>query len=257
MKMQSFLPTAALQPFVKSYLVVASEDGMTNHILPDTSVVMAFRIRGQAAYRTGDATEQLPATVITGIRKTVRVVAYERNSANLMVIFREGGASAFFDCPMHELSDASVRLDQLLTWQQLDYVEEKLGAACDHQQRVHIAEQFLLSLLRQSQPDTLVQEAIRQIKLAGGNIMIKELLAGLPVSRDAFEKRFRKITGTTPRQFAGIIRLRHVIEHYSPSQTLTSIAHNAGYFDQAHFIKDFRLFTGKTPGAFFQSPVYW
>lgn len=255
--MQQYLPAAILKPYVKAYLLIESEAGMTNHILPDTNLVMTFRYKGNVTWDEVNNQHSVPAIALSGIRKTARIIRYEKNTANFLVIFREAEASAFFDLPLHELSDLSITAGQLLTAGRVNNVAEKLAAATDNRQRIHTVEQFLLSLLKQKQPDLVVQEAIRKIRLSGGNIVIKELLSDLPVSRDPFEKRFRKLTGTSPKQFAGIIRLRSLIQHYSPAQTLTSIAHSAGYFDQAHFIKDFRVFTGKTPHDFFKSSVYW
>ena len=257
MNMQQYLPAAILQPYIKAYLLIESEAGMTNHILPDTNLVMTFRYKGNVTWSEANGQHSVPAIALSGIRKTTRIIQYEKNTANFLVIFREAGAAAFFDLPLHELSDLSITAGQLLTAGRVNKVEDKLAAATDDRQRIRAVEQFLLSLLKQQQPDLVVQEAIHKIRLSGGNIVIKELLSALPVSRDPFEKRFRKLTGTSPKQFAGIIRLRNVIHNYSPAQTLTSIAHNAGYFDQAHFIKDFRSFTGKTPHDFFTSSIYW
>ncbi len=60
-----------------------------------------------------------------------------------------------------------------------------------------------------------MSEAIQKIKLSKGDIKIKELVAGLPISRDPFEKRFRKITGTSPKHFAAITRLKSLIDNYT------------------------------------------
>jgi methylphosphotriester-DNA--protein-cysteine methyltransferase len=114
-----------------------------------------------------------------------------------------------------------------------------------------------LSELKDTQPDLLIGEAIQQIRLSKGDIKIKELLSGLPISRDPFEKRFRKITGTSPKHFAAIIRLQNLIENYSGAVSLTEAAYSAGYYDQAHFIKDFRSFTGQAPLDFFKTPPMW
>ena len=86
---------------------------------------------------------------------------------------------------------------------------------------------------------------------------INDLITGLFISRDPFEKRFRRIVGTTPKQFSTIVRLRTLIEQHLPDQPLTEVAYKAGYFDQAHFIKDFKAFTGEVPHLFFKAGAYW
>jgi AraC-like DNA-binding protein len=57
--------------------------------------------------------------------------------------------------------------------------------------------------------------------------------------------------GTSPKKFASIVRLKHVIHQYNPDHSLTELAYEAGFYDQAHFIKEFKLFTGATPEKFF------
>jgi AraC-like DNA-binding protein len=255
--MELFLPSPILQPYIKSFLVMESEQGMVNRLLPDTSIVIAFRLRGKVAFCDNGVVQQIPQSVISGIRESSRTVDYAKDTANLLVIFKEGGAAAFFKEPLHELGSISVSLDYLIQQSKVRALEEELAAAENTHQRIGIIERFLLSELKNTQPDLLIGEAIQQIRLSKGDIKIKELLSGLPISRDPFEKRFRKITGTSPKHFAAIIRLKNLIENYSGAVSLTEAAYSAGYYDQAHFIKDFRSFTGQAPLDFFKTPPLW
>ena len=255
--MAQFLPCPALQPYIKNFLIIECEQGMVNQILPDTSIVIAFRLRGHVSYSDNSTTENLPQSVITGIRDSSRLVDYAENTSNLLVIFKEGGAASFFKEPMHELGSISVSLDYLIQRGKVCAIEEELATADNNNQRILIVERFLLSELKKTHSDSLVSEAIQKIKLSKGDIKIKELLTGLPISRDPFEKRFRKITGTSPKHFAAIIRLKNLIETYTDAISFTEAAYSAGYYDQAHFIKDFRAFTGQTPHDFFKAPPLW
>jgi AraC-like DNA-binding protein len=253
--MAQFLPSPVLQPYIKHFLLIETEQGMVNRILPDTSIVIAFRIKGNVSFSDNGATYKLPQTVISGIRETSRLVDYEKGAANLLVVFNEGGAAAFFKEPMHELVSISVSLDHLIHQSKVNAIEEELAAAGNNNQRILIIERFLISELKKAEPDHLVRESIHHIKLMKGDIKIKDLLTKLPISRDPFEKRFRKITGTSPKHFAAIVRLKSLIENYKDNSSLTEAAYSAGYYDQAHFIKDFRSFTGQTPHDFFKTPL--
>jgi len=227
-----------------------SEHGMNNTILPDTSIVMAFRYRGIVGYTAEGVDNTLPMSVITGIRRSARLVSYSKSSATLLIIFKEGGAAAFFREPMHALSDLSLSLDQLIPCQKIKDIEERLSEAIDNPQRIDIVERFLLSELKSTQTDMLIFHSIQKIQHVHGDIRIKNMLTDLHISRDPFEKRFRRITGTSPKQFAGIIRLRYLIDHYTDAVSLTEAAYAAGYFDQAHFIRDFRALVGCTPAQY-------
>jgi AraC-like DNA-binding protein len=255
--MEQYHPHPLLQPFIKRFLIIESDHGMRNNILPDTSIVMAFRLKGSVSFTEEGTHNDLATSVITGIRTSSRIIEYSKKASTLLVIFKEGGAAAFFSAPMHALSGISLSLDDLIQCRKIREVEERLAAAKDNVERIAIVESFLLSELKKTKHDELILHTIQKIQIAKGNIRIRELLTELHISRDPFEKRFRRIAGTSPKQFAGIVRLRHLIDHYTDATSFTDAAHQAGYFDQAHFIKDFRSFTGQTPHEFFKSPLYW
>lgn len=257
MRSHQYLPAGTLQPFIKAFMIIESEEGMCNHLLPDTSMVMAFRLQGRVVQAGNGITDNLPVSVLSGLRKTSRTVEYTHHSATLLVIFKEGGAAAFFNTPMHELFESTVSLDSLIPRSKIAIIEEQLAEASGNRERIEIVEQFLLSCLQYQKADLLIFDAIQQIKEAKGMIRIQELVGRFPISRDPFEKRFRRIMGSSPKQFASIIRMRQLVQNHSAATSLTDLAHSAGYFDQAHFIKDFKSFTGQTPHDFFATARYW
>ncbi|MBT1689693.1 helix-turn-helix domain-containing protein [Dawidia soli] len=257
MNIERFAPTDRLKPFVKAYLIIASEHGMDNRILPDTALVMALRFQGSTAFTDRTQRENMPAAALTGLRHAARMVHYAQQTAMLLVQFHDGGAAAFLRQPLHVLSDQSVALSELLPRDAVAALEDRLCAAASHAQRIAHTEQFLLSLLHEPEQDRIVREALRQIHAAQGTARIGEILKDLPLSRDAFEKRFRRLVGTSPKQFSIVVRLRHVIDTHTGQDSLTDAAYRAGYFDQAHFIKDFTAFTGQTPGLFFATKRSW
>ena len=257
MKLERTIPSEALRPFIDAFLIIESDNGAVNRVLPDSALVMTFRLRGSVTMLDGAERSSLPFAVISGLRKTSRTVCYAPGTANLLVLFREGGAAAFLREPVHELFGQSLGLDMLISPGELGRIEEQLSEAATHSEKIRRIEAFLLSRLNAAHPDRLVEEAIQQIKTAKGDINIRKLLASLPLSLDPFEKRFRRVTGTSPKQFSSIIRLRNLISHHTGDESLTSLAHAAGYFDQSHFIKDFKSFTGQTPGHFFAHKDWW
>jgi AraC-like DNA-binding protein len=100
-------------------------------------------------------------------------------------------------------------------------------------------------------------DALQKINTSHGTVRINVLARELNISQDPFEKRFRRMVGTSPKQYSSIVRLKNVIASYRQNKNLTAAAYDAGYFDQAHFIKDFKSFTGQTPLNFFKSSSYW
>ncbi|MDQ0966649.1 AraC-like DNA-binding protein [Flavobacterium sp. W4I14] len=257
MKIEAYIPTELLRPFIKAYRIVESEVEMTNRILPGTSLVVAFRYKGRVSYLSNDKEEILPASTISGLRKSVRLIHYLQDSATIVVQFKETGAKAFFNEPLYELFEESISLDAFIDRNTIEIIEEQLAEAQNNIQRIAIIEQFLLSRLDSYKPDRLISTAVEIIHSTKGIIRIKELADTLCISNDAFEKRFRKIVGTSPKQFSSIIRLEAVVRQKQEAESLAGIAFNAGYYDQPHFNKDFKLFTGQTPSVFYKSPNFW
>ena len=80
MKFEEYTPAELLLPFIKVYRIIESEDEMTNRVLPNTSLAVAFRYKGQVSYISGNNQEYLPASTISGLRKSVRLIHYLKNT---------------------------------------------------------------------------------------------------------------------------------------------------------------------------------
>jgi AraC-like DNA-binding protein len=257
MKAEFYSPSPALLPFIRQFVIIQSNLGDDNRVLPDTSLVMAFRFCGEVNYTAEGLKKSLPVSVISGLRRSARLMQYQPKSGNLLVIFNETGAAAFFKPPVYELFNNSIAMEDIIGRQKMAAVEEQLAEAPDNARRIAIIESFLLTQAIHYKPDTLVLSALQKLRAGKGYIRIKDLAGSLCISQDAFEKRFRKATGASPKQFSSIIRMRQLISSAGQSGNLNQLAFNAGYFDQPHFNKDFKLFTGQTPGHFFRNPLFW
>lgn len=257
MNIENYHPSPQLSPFIKSYLVIESEDDRVNRIFPGTSLVMAFRYKGQIKQFTNRSYEGLPPFVLSGMRKSGRLINYSKGSGNILVLFKEAGVRAFIKEPLHEVFEESVSLDNFTGYRGLSLLEEQLAAAPSNEMRVRQVETFLLSKLKDDQPDLLISTALERIRQANGLIRVKELADSLCMSLDPFEKRFRRAVGATPKQFSYLVRMHSIVKTGLQNQALVETAFDAGYFDQAHFNKDFKLFTGQTPTEFLKTPRYW
>jgi len=257
MKIVDFIPTEQLKPFIKTYRIIESQDELINRVLPGTSLTIAFRCKGHVNYVKENSRDNLPVTTISGMRKSARLINYSKDTTTVIVHFKEVGAKAFFKEPLHELFEESVSLDNFFPQQKIAIIEELLAEAKTNNQRIAVIEQFLLSRLHDYKPDELISNAIAIIQSKKGIIKIKELADMLYISQDAFEKRFRKTIGSSPKQFSYVVRIKAIIDQKQKNQNLIELAFDAGYFDQSHFNKDFKLFTGQTPSEFFKFPSFW
>lgn len=249
--MQVFEPTSSLSPYIKCFMVVESKDRIVNRLLPDTAIVAAIRLRGHVQFNDEISNTGLPMFSISGLRTSYKIAEYAENSANLLVHFKEGGASAFLDLPLHKLFESSVELDHFFIPSALTTLQEQMQAVESIQNKVNILQQFFISRLKNQQVDLLIAEAVQKIKIANGILSVRELSGHLYISLDAFEKRFRKVVGSTPKQFSDIVRMKSLIAQTQFNRKLLDSALAAGFFDQSHFIRNFKKFTGQTPKEFF------
>jgi len=242
-------PMAVLRPFIKRFEVTQYLTKRTHTLLPDTSLVACFRLDGVAIrHETGI----LPAAFLSGLQDRARTLTRPAGSCVLLTNFTDVGAAAFFREPLDLMFNTMMPLDDLLRRSQLEEVHEQLVEARDHARRKEILERFLLGQLRSEAPDPVATAAAERIKERHGGVRMEELARGAGLSLSALERRFRKTLGASPRKFASIVRLRYVLRLRNGGGKLTDIAYHAGYCDQAHFIKDFRNFTGLAPHSFFQ-----
>jgi AraC-like DNA-binding protein len=257
MKIDRFLPSAALAPFIKEFIILESDQDFYSKTIPDTFLVMTFRFKGNVSRMNGERKEILSATVLSGMRRSARDFFYTKATANLLVLFHEGGINAVTRIPAHEFFGLSVGSENLFATSELDELLERIAEAPTNRHRIKLMENFFLQKLLHWKSDALITHATQLIRQHHGIIRIKDLATSLYISQDAFGKRFRTLVGATPKQYASVVRLRHLIKKYPSYLSLTEASHEAGYFDQSHFIKDFRLFTGQTPKDFFKSGEYW
>jgi AraC-like DNA-binding protein len=180
-----------------------------------------------------------------------RTYTTSADTGALLVHFKAGRSSAFFRQPMHELFGGSVLLDDLMLQSELHMLEEQLSETLTDIGKINIAEQFLISKMNPGSSDNLVLSALELIQNRKGNVSIRELLSELYVSQSLLEKRFRHIVGASPKKFTSIVRFRNIIQNYHPQTSLSALGFQAGYYDQSHFIKAFKSFTGETPEIFF------
>jgi AraC-like DNA-binding protein len=130
----------------------------------------------------------------------------------------------------------------------------RLAQSSTFQQRVHVAEEYLLPLAANALPANLVMKAAQTIYRRNGAVRIDELASHSGLSLRQFERRFVTDIGFTPKLFAKITRFQTALDtkRMSPERSWMSVAYQLGYFDQMHMIRDFQSLSGSTPSDVLQ-----
>lgn len=250
MKFDKHFPTERLKPYIKYFVVSENELENEYKVFPSSGLVIGFQYKGQLAVISNNTGSKLTSAGITGIADGYKIFKNSADIGTILVYFTEIGFTHFASHPANELFNASLSLDNIFDKNSVTEVEEKLATAATDKQRIKVVEHFLISQLKDIQTDKLIVEAVKLIYQTNGAIRIQELNEKLFISQSSFEKRFRKVVGTTAKKFASIVRFNTVLDNLNGTKSLIEICYENNFFDQAHFIKDFKQFTGDTPENF-------
>ncbi len=250
MRFDKFIPTDQLKPYIKHFVVSENELENEYKVFPSSGLVIGFQYKGQLTTIKENTESRLTSAGITGIADGYKIFKNAATTGTILVYFTEIGFTHFASHPANELFNLSLSLENIFDRKTVAEVEEKLTIATTDKHRIKVIEQFLVSQLKDIQTDKLIVEAVKLIYQSNGTIRIKELNEKLFISQSPFEKRFRKVVGTTAKKFASIVRFNAVLDNLNDTKSLTEICYENNFFDQAHFIKDFKQFTGDTPENF-------
>jgi AraC-like DNA-binding protein len=153
---------------------------------------------------------------------------------------------------MHLLFGQCLPLDNFIYGGKVDTIIAQLTKARTDTARLKVIENFLIPRLNKKVKIDPIGIAIDLIKQGAGNTKITLLAEELKLSLCQFEKRFRKIVGASPKTFSSIVRLRKLINAAPNDYNMTRLGLEAGFSDQAHFIRAFKLHTGITPKQYFK-----
>lgn len=123
------------------------------------------------------------------------------------------------------------------------------------EEMVSACESFLLSFLPEpSNGELLISQAIHTIHSLDGKIDVQTLSKSLNTSKRTLERYFKQLVGLSPKFYIRAIRLHYFLYQNRENKDVIDAALEAEYYDQSHFIKEFKKFTGETPKSFFDSP---
>lgn len=222
-------------------------------ITPDGCVELIFNFGTPYRMATTTPPSVLPSAIIVGFQNrtipilmsgTVKVVAARLFAWGALTLL-EGNVKKL----THTVTAVSKELDSLVPVLKSDVVEGRLEQAATS------LEEFLIQRALVRRYDSkVIQTAAKLLQHTKGQYRITELADSCEVSVRQLERGFQQVIGTSPKTFARTVRFEQAQRRlmFEPDADLTALAYECGYFDQAHFIKDFKAFSGATPAEYAQ-----
>jgi AraC-like DNA-binding protein len=193
--------------------------------------------------------------IVSGARSASIILDTSKPLSLIGVSFTPGAGFPFFDLPAGELQDQAIPLEAI--WGQGALaLHEQLLEAVNPAKKLQVLESALQDRLHGA-PSGLpaVRYAVNLFQDAAKSCSIGAVIERTGLTAGRFIKAFRDEVGLTPKVFSRIARFRRVVGALDSSASLnwSGIAAHCGYFDQAHFIHDFRAFAGVTPSDYLRN----
>lgn len=257
MRFQIIQAGGFLKNFVRHYCLMetdAVEGNMVERVIPTENVQLMFHYRNPfVVCHQNNITRQQPRSIVSGLSNSYSDVSTFGEAGVVFVQFYPAGACHFFNFPLSELENQSFDLSDLFN-AEIRQIEEQLFHAKTVQEKIAVIENFLLSNYS-SIPyydNALLANGIQLIKQHKGQLTANSLSQKLAIAPKSLERKFSSRLGKTPKQYIKLIRFQETLKDFSQHKhiRLTEYAYRNGYFDQAHFIRDFKSYTGYTPKEF-------
>jgi AraC-like DNA-binding protein len=257
MNYQTFQPCADLKSLVKCYWILeipADNNSERQRIVPDGCIEMAFILGDDIKRFTSESDFILqPRAMVLGQTLEPFYIQPTGYVNTFAIRFYPYGFANFVTIPISDLANKETPIEDLFGVTQAKELEEKIIQAADTQQRIEIIEHFLLQKLNeQTTIDNIVKTTVDMLLSSKGSLTINNILKEDPSKRRQLERKFSKQIGISPKQLGRVVRLQTALKMLlsQKTDTLTEIAYESEYYDQAHFIKDFKEFTGINPKEF-------
>jgi AraC-like DNA-binding protein len=248
-------PAFPLNQFIDVFIYFERvEHGHTvDRFLPngDTEILIDFHDTPQYLYDNQTLKEIQACNHVwaSGLRTEPITIPSGNGAAMMVIAFKKGMAAPFFPFPMDEIRDSVVDAD--LVWgSEFGELRESLLAEKNVDRRFVMVEEFLLARY-QSKLDLnpCVAFAVGEMIERPDALSIRRMNEQIGYSQKHFTDMFRKQIGITPKAYLKILRFQKAVRTIDavPEIDWGSIASECGFYDQAHFIHDFKHFSGFTP----------
>jgi AraC-like DNA-binding protein len=257
MNYQIFEPNGDLAAFVKCYWTLESPKEKTpekNTIVPDGCMKMIFHYGAPYKHHPENGNSiLLPRCFVIGQLTGPYEVEPTGETGTFFVCFHPHGFLPFATFPIREMENTAVPLEKLFG-KDGEEIEQRILHASTTSERINLIETFLFNRLTDTETvDQIVKSTIETILTANGQLSVDELSRKNNVNRRQLVRKFSSSIGLSPKQLSKTIRLQATLKMLLTRKitSLTDLAYESEYYDQAHFIKDFKEFTGLTPKEFY------
>jgi len=262
MNFHHHIPSEPLSHFIS--LIWFGDDYIVPHalerVLPtgEMSLIINLWENRTRVYNADDPRrfQTFDGAIVAGAYSAFTVIDTDEQRSTAGVVFRPGGAFPFLGLPAGELQDSNASLSDLWGRQAASDLREQLLGARSPEAKFAILERALLSRMNAPVESThpAVTFAVQNFRLRP-NHPVSKVTDRIGLSERRFIQLFSQQVGLTPKLFCRVQRFQRVLRNITSLAANSAIdwpqiALTCGYFDQSHFIHDFRAFSGINPTTY-------
>ncbi|SHF27104.1 helix-turn-helix domain-containing protein [Pedobacter caeni] len=257
MEFKHFLPSVILKPYVRHYYSFESDSAIEfdDTVFPSGDMEVIFNLGGGTwESSVKDQFIKTPAIELWGqITKPLPIKSKGKHSM-LGIKFFTHSAAYFFNDEIGVFNDRIFDLSEIMGTA-VKKLHEQLLEATDLNNRLALLEQFLIQRLVANEKRAFrvdkVADILNSMKRNPEESNISNIASSHGITSRYLQKLIYQNTGLSPKSFHKINRFQQSLKLIAKNeQPFTAIAYECGYFDQSHFIRDFKSFTGITPSAY-------
>lgn len=253
---QFYEPHPALKEFVNNIMIHEmkfEEKPLSFSIppLPEHCLMFYVRDRADAGEIFSNKKMTLSSSIVIGPNINRHQITPGRDHLIVNVVFQPGGLYRFLGIPMSELLCQDAFDASELLGNEMNKVTDQLREASTFYNMKIIIESFLLKHVDKLKQRLPIDHVLPLILKKRGLIKIDQLASDSCLSTRQFERVFRQRIGLPPKQFSRLVRFAQAwtMKEQQPGIRWIKIAHECGYFDQMHLIRDFQEFAGVNPSS--------
>jgi AraC-like DNA-binding protein len=250
-------PSFKLKDHVECFWLIAfDKPPHPQKIIPDGFPELIFHFKDDYQINLNGIWETQTKSLVAG---QIRKYFYLKNTGETRMFgikFKPAAIRHLFGLHMHALTDRVVDLCSFNNQKLLD-LEAVVRQNEDFEKLVIEVEALLIKLVGDQFEFNSVDKAIEIILKSKGNVDVSQICESMQISERHLERLFKDYVGLPPKFYGRVIRFSNIfklVESNDPSWS--DLVYNTGFYDQSHFIRNFKAFTGEDPSAYlFAAPT--
>lgn len=252
---RKYQPAEILLPFVECYFVWDSEGPLKETLVvespPNGFCSIVFNYADPYRFTNNKYQDlQVPLQFISG----QNIFSYQLHLSGAIgiagIVFKPAALATILDLAMFDFVEERIDLFKVFPKDIVAAYINNIRSAEGENEKAKMLEQFVLQQIHTNKPQTdYIDEAANLIVEKNGMLQVAELLKNSCMSRRTFERKFFQKVGLSPKYYARIRRISYLLNLIAGKKKVDwpQLFYECEFYDQAHFIKDFEAFTGRTP----------